>query len=234
MQIWTDDYLNQLAVDAEQQINQDIPVIYQRFCFAVNSGQSVYTLPSFVRGIRRITWRGRKVDPVSFAEFGMLTPATAVQSNTTKIEGSSGRPYWYTLHPTNIFDIRFYPTPNETFDATGDPYSPDFGPKCIIACNRSIDSTFADPTAVLPTYIDRRTRKAYVAWKAFESEGKGQNLKAATYYKSKYQFLITQFLHINEGCYVSKQYSLDDGQLAMDNWRYPKPMLPSNFERVRY
>lgn len=242
MSIWTNEYLNQLATDAEQDINKRIPsLIYYRFCLAVTQGISVYTLPSFVRTVSRVSWLGRKLDPVNWDELTYLTPATAVlnANELDTIPTVIGRPLYYAKHPTNPYDIRLYPTPNLTLSSTAqDPYSPlpeTANPQaCIIACWRNIDSTFSDPTSLLPNYIDRRTRKAYVLWKAFGAEGKGQNLKASAYYKNIYEMLIERFIHINQGAYVSKRYAIEDGLLTIDGFRYPRPILPSNFERVIY
>lgn len=232
MGIWTTNYLEQLAGDAEQQINQEGNFIYKRFCMATVAAQSLYTLPSFVRGVIRITWRGRKLDPVTWEELQQLTPATAAPYTDNQLRG---RPLYYAMHPTNPYDIRFMPTPNESFDGSGDPFSPvTDGSTCIVSCWRNIDSTFTDPTALLPNYIDRRTRKAYVAWKAFESEGRGQDLQASMYYSQKFSFLIEQFKLINTGCYISKRYSLGDGRIEIDNFRYPRPMLPARFENERF
>ncbi len=94
------------------------------------------------------------------------------------------------------------------------------------------NTSFTDLTLTLPPYIDRRTRKAWILWKAFSAEGKGQNSAAASYYMAKYQFLISQFRAINEGCFVSKKYAIDDGTLSINNFRYPRPLMPPNFERV--
>jgi len=233
--IWTDAFLEQLATDAEEDIQQAVTCIYHRFYLPVVAGTSVYTLDPLVRGIKRITWRGRKLDPCSWEDLQILTPHTAVVDNANRVETSQSRPFWYALHPTNIHDIRLYPTPNETFDAvTGDPFSPTPNEaQCTISCWRNIDIT--NPLYSLPTYIDRRTRKAYILWKAFEKEGKGQNLTASKYYAQKYKFLIGQFNSINQSPYVSKRYSLDDGTLStLEARRYPKPMLPPNFERIIY
>lgn len=240
--IWTDTFLQQLSTDAEQDINKRIPsLIYYRFCLATTAGVSVYTLPSFVRTVSRVSWLGRKIDPVNWDELTYLTPATAeLNANAPDtIPSVIGRPLYYAKHPTNPYDIRIYPTPNLTLSATAqDPYAP--SPEtatpqaCIIACWRNIDSTFSDPTSLLPNYIDRRTRKAYVLWKAFAAEGKGQNMKASAYYMKLYEFLIEQFIKINQGCYVAKRYAIEDGLLTIDAFRYPRPILPSNFERVIY
>lgn len=230
MPIFSDDLLNQLAIDAEQQINQDLQCIYTRFCLATVIGQSVYTLPSYVRGVKRVAWRGKKLDPVTFDDMMLLTPATAggFLDNTT-----IGRPLYYCMHPTNPYDIRLFPTPDEAFtDNAEDPFSPSVnGASCIVACWRSTDDIFADPRALLPAYIDRRTRKAFILWKAFENEGKGQNLTASAYYQQKYEFLIQQFMQINDGAYISKRYAVDDGALTIDGFRMPKPFLPTNYER---
>jgi hypothetical protein len=77
-------------------------------------------------------------------------------------------------------------------------------------------------------------RKAYVMWKAFEAEGKGQKQVAADYYKKVYEVLIEKFIQINQGAYIAKRYAIENGLLTIDDFRYPKPILPSNFERVIY
>lgn len=235
--IWSDAYLAQLETDAEQDINKRLgQVIYHRFYLSVTQGVSVVTMPSFVRGIQRITFLGWKLEEVNWDELVWLTPATVFvgPGSSGNVETSQSRPYWYAMHPTNPWDVRLYPTPSVTLLTNGpDPYSPSVNePYCTVSCWRSIDTTSTDPTALLPPYIDRRTRKAFVLWKAFEAEGKGQNLKASAYYKGKYEFLIDRFNSINSSCYLSKKYSIDDGLLTLDQFRYPRPILPSNFERI--
>lgn len=241
--IWTPEFLQQLSTDAEQDINKRIPsLIYYRFCLATTQGISVYALPPYVRTVSRVSWLGRKLDPVNWDELIALTPATAVlhANAPDTISTVIGRPLYYAKHPTNPYDIRIFPTPNLNLSATAqDPYSPlpesaTQSQACIIACWRSIDSSFNDPTALLPTYVDRRMRKAYVLWKAFEAEGKGQNSAAARYYQKIYEVLIEKFVQINNGTYVAKRYAIENGMLTIDNFRYPKPILPSNFEMVRY
>lgn len=241
--IWTDNQINQWLVDAEQDINKRVPsLIYYRFCLQITQGVSVYTLPSFVRTVSRITWLGRKLDPVNWDELTYLTPATAILQNNAggSVNSVVSRPLYYAKHPTNPYDIRLYPTPNLSLAANAqDPYSPlpetaTQNQACIVACWRSVDSTFADPTALLPSYIDRRTRKAFVCWKGFEAEGKGQNLKAAAYYKNLYEEKINTLIQINQVPYLAKRYAIEDGLITIDGFRYPRPILPANFERIIY
>ena len=232
MPIWTDSYLNQLAQDAIGQIASDVQCVWAREALTITAGISVITLPSYVRTVRRVTWRGRSLDPLNWEDLQILSPATIGGF----IESSQSKPLYYAMHPTKIYDIRLYPTPNESFNPSGiNPYSPQVNsPSCIIDYYREPDVTETVPSISLPPYISRYLKKAYVLWRAFSSEGKGQNLRAAGYYKNKYNFLIEQFRSINDGCFVGKRYDLGDGFLGADEFRYPKPILPPNFERVYF
>lgn len=238
IQIWSESYLNQLAKDAEQDINKRVQCIFERFYLPVTLGLQVYTLPSYVRGIQRIQWRGKSLDPLNWEEGQAMTPATVFvgPGNPGNVDSVISRPLYYWMHPTNPYDIRLFPTPDESFDltpSTDDPYSPlPNEPHCVVSCWRSIDLT--SPITSIPAYADRRIRKAFIAWKAFEAEGKGQMQTASTYYQKKYEWLIQKFNLINDSCFISKKYSIEDGMLEIDGFRYPRPVLPSNFERIIY
>lgn len=238
MSIWSDQYLQQLESDASDYILNEVACLYAKFYLPVTFGTSVYTLPSLCKSILRVTWQGKKLDPLSWDELTIITPATVVVNSITREETSISRPQWYAMHPTNIHDIRLYPTPDESFDqvpSSDDPYSPILNEShCTISCWRYVDPVGIDPTAKIPAYIYRRTVKAYVLWKAFNQEGPGQNLTASKYYKGKLDWLIERFRIINSGTFVSKKYTLGGGDSDLENWRYPKPVWPSNFERVIY
>jgi len=231
--IWTDEQLVAWEEDAIGQIAVDVNCIFVRECIPIQRGQSVYTLPPYVRTLRRVTWRGKTLDAESWEELTLLTPATVGGF----IETSLSRPLYYAMHPTNPWDIRVYPTPGETFTIAGEPnpYSPQFNsPSCIIDFYREPDITNSQPAISLPKYALRRISKAYVCWKAFAAEGLGQNLNASKFYQLKYNFLIEKFRAINEGCFVAKKYSVGDGSLSNDTYRYPRPILPTNFEAERF
>ncbi len=235
--IWTDQQLALWASDALADIAVNVPCIFARECIVITMGRSVYTLPNYVRTLRRVTWRGKSLEPASWEELQLLTPATVFlgPESTANVETSQSRPLFYAMHPTNPYDIRLHPCPNESFTISGepDPYSPiPNSPSCIIDYWREPDITGTNPLISLPPYISRRTQKAYVLSVAFAAEGKGQDGDASNYYDKKYQFLLDQFKMINEGCFISKKYSLGDGMLDPQNYRYPRPFLPPNFERT--
>jgi len=236
--IWTDSFLNRLTADAVGQIAVDVPCIFAREAITITKGLSTYTLPSYVRTVRRITWRGRSLDAVSWEELQMLTPATVFVAvgSSSNIESSISRPLYYAMHPTDPYDIRLYPTPDETFLSTGfNVYAPQNNQACcVVDYYREPDLSETVPAISLPIWVARRAKKAYVLWKAFNAEGKGQNLRASKYYKMRYDMLSDAFRLINDSCFVGKKYSIDDGMLTVDNFRYPRPILPSQFERVNF
>lgn len=230
--IWTDDVLNSLAQRAGVDIAMSTNCVYQRFYQEITEGEPLIMLPEYVLGVMRVSWRGVKLDPISWDDMQVLGLTEALISNADQVEATTGRPLWYSLHPTNVRQIRIYPSPQESFIATGDPYSPTPNEaRCSIACYRTPDDL--TPVLTIPSYIDRRTRKAFVLWKCFEMEGKGQSALAAAFYKKKYDFLISQFKRITSGTFVSMRYGLTE-RLPMNKRKWPKPVLPSNFERVDY
>lgn len=232
-QIWSDTYLNQVLLDAAHDIVGQVKCLFDRYYLATTAGTPVYTLPEYTKGVKRITWRGKELTPVSWMELEALAPGQAFVSSGVKVEGTSSVPQFYAFHPTNILDIKFYPTPNESLSATGgDPFSPTPNEeRCTVSCWRAIDD--AIPRATLPGYINRRTRKAYALWRAYGKEGIGQNSKASMYYQERYKFLIDMFRRINSGAFAVIRYQLDDG-LPPRGRRPAKPVLPPNFEQVTY
>ena len=253
--LWTDSFLDQLSTDAEQEICKRIDCLYERICLATTAGVSVYVLDKKIRSLLSVAWLGRRLDAVSWEELQYLTPATAIVNEgsgpsypSTGVETSIGKPLYYAIYPTAPFAIRLYPCPNLSLSASAEnPYGGAYnGQSCVIGYWRNVDISGGSipvsphlPTSslslgLLPTYVARRMQKAYVCWKAFEAEGPGQSGEAARYYQAKFEFLVEKFKSINEGAYVAKRYEIEAGMLTIDQFRYPKPILPSNFEMVIY
>jgi hypothetical protein len=236
--IWSDQQLEQWKQDAIGQIAIDVRCIWQRECLATTRGVSVIRLPNYVRSLARATWRGVSLIPQNWEELTVLTPATVFLHHPPDSAGnieSIGRPQFYAQHPTDPYDIRLFPCPDESFAIIGEPnpYAPQANsPSFIIDYWREPSLTSSDPIISLPPYIERRIQKAYVLWKAFAAEGKGQDMQASGYYQSRYQFLINNFRSINEGTFVAKKYMLGDPLLDPEWGRPPRPSLPSRYERI--
>lgn len=228
MPIWTNEYLNALLEDAEDFITNEVDCIFDRFSLAVTSGQSVYTLPSYVKRIMRITWKGKKVYPLNFQEFCALNPASAVVNESEKVESPISRTLYYVKHPTNFYDIRFWPTPNETITAgTSNLFGSAIASYVIVSCYRTQSTT--QTYLHLSLYIIRRIKKAYMLSRAFAKEGKGQNIQAATYYTKKLDFLIQSLREINSNVFLGKSRILGD---SFDTYAFrtpARPVLPPDY-----
>ena len=224
--IFSDTYLQRLLYEAERDAVNRVDYLFYRISLPIIAGQSVYRLPDEVRKIKRITWRGKKVDPLTWQEVASLSPTSFVGGGAN-FEYSTSVPKYYSLHPNDIRNIRFYPTPNESLPLVEVGLEgPTIGDCCIISCYRNPEQVENTPFQ-LPPYVQRRTTKAYAAWKAFSREGKGQNLTASEYYASKLEWLYRWFALINDGTFVSRRPRLlaESG----DRCKVAKPVLPPNF-----
>ncbi len=224
--IWEDAFLARLAADGEQDMVNRVACLFYRFNQAVTANTSVYTLPVKTSRIRRVTWLGIKLDPITFNDLCMMHPTFVWEDSTNKVDIPTGQPQYYVLHPTNINDIRFFPCPIEDVpDDAKDPYGEGIDTNIVISCFRNVDGT--NEKYQLPDYIYRRAIKAYVLWKAYGAEGKGQSLKASGYYKQKYEYYVGHFDKLNSDSFVSKRYSLN---ASLPGPGGPgRPVLPARF-----
>lgn len=226
--IWDETYLNQLLDDAEEYITSSVNCIYDRFALAITAGQSVYTLPSYVKNVISITWKGKKLHPLTFIEFCEINPASAVVAEATKVESPSSIPHYYVKHPTNYYDIRFWPTPSENITAgTTNLFGSAINSNVIVSTYRTQSTD--QPYLYLPLFLKRRIKKAYILSRAFAKEGKGQDIEASQYYTKKLEYLINALKEINSNVYLGKQHLLNDA-FNINRFGTPgRPVLPPDY-----
>lgn len=230
MLIWDESYLNTLLDDAESYIISALDCIFDRVSIAVTLGQSNYTLPTYVTRILTITWKGKRLTPLSFQEFCIANPASAVVSESAKTESPNSIPQFYVRHPSNYRDIRFWPTPNETIAAgTTNLFGSSIN-TCVIASVYRTESS-DQPYLRLPSYLIRRVKKAYVLSRAFAKEGKGQDIQASQYYTKKLEILMGFLKEINSNVYLGKQRILNDADFAGAFATPARPILPADYPR---
>lgn len=203
MPIWSDSFLSRKAREAEEEIAQTIGCVIDRYCLEGNLGQELYELPTYIHTIRQITWKGKRLDPITYEELrGIIDPKPALgaafedtaYNDLAFAAGATqltiGEPRYY-IYDTNGFNkILLYPVPNETLGTTAaDLWAPaQIGSYCIAEITRNVDLT--GNTYRVPTYLRRRLVKNYVLSKAFAMEGKGQDLEASEYYALQYNFWL--------------------------------------------
>lgn len=229
MEIWSESYLQSQLEEAERYFVNQVDYIFFRFSIPISAGVSCYSLPSFVRKIVRIGYQGYRVEPISYHQMMELCPSSAVVNEGTKNEAPQSRPLYYCLDPKNRWGIKFYPTPPLDIAANDyNIYGSGADNRVVISCWRApLPGT---TSLVLPDYIGRRTRKYYVLSKAFEKEGKGQNIKAAQYHGKKLDFAVEMFKKINSGVFVSKRPRLDESSLLVGRKPH-RPVLPPDYPR---
>lgn len=179
MSVFSTEQLNRYTLAAEQEFSNEFKCIVDRVALPIVSGTSLYTLSDRVIDIRRITYRGIKIDPASHRNlresFGGF--------NST----ASGTPTDYIFNNLGQMVIKLFPTPSETL---AHAQANLFTPTVILAQCIVEFYTLSDGIGYkIPEYIRRRLLKAYVLKQAFLAEGKGQNLKMSKYWGKKWDYL---------------------------------------------
>ena len=197
MPTWDQDYLDRLTKEAEREIVREVSPIYAKESIAIVSGTATYTLPNYARNIIQVTYQGKPVDPLHQSE--------AINLNK-KYVTDPGEPRWYIRSPEDFNVIRLIPVPNENIsaDPTDDVFDSDIiDAKFIVSFFREADTSRA--ILSLPDYVARRLVKHYILKRAFLKEGKGQNLKAAEYYESKYLLYLDLYKKLRERYWMGKK-----------------------------
>ncbi len=211
--IWSNEILDRFVKEAEDHLVNDFPCLIDRLALDITSGTSEYTLPDYVTNIRRITWQGRKLDPMPHRQMReVFQPLT-----------QTGKPYWYIFNNVGLLKIKFFPIPAENFTADQtNLFGSAIPDQVIVEFYRASD--FDEFT--IPTIVKRRTLKAYVLSKCFAIESKGQDLKIAKYYADKFEQLKINFRDVlDELIYLPRKYVMASSYL--DNIAYPsQPLLP--------
>jgi hypothetical protein len=168
--------IDRLAQEGENNFAVDYPCILKRVALSVVSGTSTYTLSDDVISIRRITWKGFKLDPLPHRN------AREVFQNMTQ----QGRPFWYIFNNIGQNNIQFFPCVNESIASVStNLYSFEIPNRVIVEYFQAPDFV----NAIIPSYFRRRLLKAYVLRGCFNIEGQGQNLKNSKYFKERWRVL---------------------------------------------
>jgi len=220
MSIFSDEYLQYLLDRSEVDFSQAIPCIFYRFSLSITQGTSQYTLPTGVINILRVTWKGERVFPWEHSDTR--------QSNWMKPQNlsSQGKPKFYLSREYGYGQIKFHPIPNETVAADDtNIYGSDIANRVIISAYR-----LADPTGTtyrLPEAIRERMGKYYAMYKAYQREGKGQDLIAAAYFERKHKLALSQFRKIIMKIPAAIQLQFGPTGMHRDN-KPAKPLMPSD------
>lgn len=190
MSIWDSATIQRYIGDGEIAIATLLKCIYMRKSLTITEGQELIVLPDDLLSIERVSWLGKKLDPMPLRDFQKINV----------IEGES-LPLFYIFNQQGQNTIKFYPLPPQAVAADDSGImGPTVGTTVIVAYWQLPNSS----TVLLPTYIRQRIIKLYVLWKCFQMEGPGQNLKSAARFKAKYEFYMGWYKKVNAGHFIAK------------------------------
>ncbi len=211
--LFASDVITRFSQQGEQDFAEECPCIHKRISLNVTAYSHTYNLPDDVLSLRRVTWKGKKLDPLPHRGFREV-----FQSAT-----QAGDPFWYIFNNIGLNQIRLFPTPSSSLaPPTSSLYAE-------VAINAGvIVDYFQAPdfvNAVIPLYVRRRLLKAYALYGCFNIEGEGQNLKNAQYHLKKYQFLRGKYKQLINDLH-NKPRKLVVSGIQASNYFPGSPILP--------
>lgn len=216
MSLFSSEQLARFEEQGEESFHNECHCLIDRIALPIEENESLYTLPNEVVDIRRVTYRGIRIYPISHRSmrkyFDGINP--------------TGTPTNYIYDNNGELVIKLFPTPAETIA----PVQANLMSRDVIQ-TQCIVEYYLMPDGVgfkLPSFIRRRLLKAYVLKCAFSVEGKGQNLKAAKYWSDKWDYMMEAYCSAVRGL-ISTPRKLIASNLDYDlvkQLRVPRPVLP--------
>lgn len=217
MPIFDSATVNRMVQQGEQNISVDKPFLTDRYSPPVVAGTGTYVLPNYVLSIRRVTYKGMKLDPLPQRNQREIFQGADQQS----------KPFWYIFNNLGQNTIKIFPTPSENLSAGSGAtlYTTDI-PNClIIEFWRVADSS----TFKVPAYLRRQLLKQYAAKQLLMLEGSGQNKKLSKFFEEKWKTVKQSFIdHIDYMATTPRKMIV--GEISGQNYFPASPILPiSNF-----
>lgn len=175
--------------EGEQLVTQEYNMLVQRMSPLIVAGTQAYTMPDFVKSIRRVTYLGTKLDPL---------PDRLLREAFQKGD-QAGKPAWYIFDNAAATQIKFFPKPAVTIAAqTGNLFaSPAINNGVIVEFFRISDN--AD--WILPLTLRRQLLKQYTAKRCYSIEGPSQSMKAAKYFSQRWELKKKAFFSLMDEFY---------------------------------
>ncbi len=195
----------------ENEISTDIPFLVDRYTFATTSGVGTYTVPDYILSIRRVTWLGKKLEPLTARD----------QREVFQAATQSGTPYFYIFNNVGQNKLKLFPSPPTVGAVSGNLWGNNLKNGLVIEFYRATDNS----TFVIPSWIKRRLLKAYVAKRSYAIDGAGSNLKLVDYYTNKWDYQKTLFRELLNDLYSTPR-KLVVNSLGNTNHFPGEPILP--------
>jgi len=226
---FTDSQISKWGQDYEKELCAKFDFLADRLSLEIISGTGEYELPNYVTNIRSVLYKGKELH----AKGGRASIITGDLPFGTTLNA----PYEYQVSGMGLRVIRLLPTPGDSipvYTGAGGLWTVEADrDACIVEFYRTPHARVYDQTLMLPKWFRRYVLKDYICWKAFNSEGPQQDIKAAMYYEERRNANEGYCSDIKSAMYRSYHRVLSETkQIAK---RKPgRPVLPSNFGYPTY
>lgn len=242
MALFTTATLDRFNTEGLQEFSQKHPFLVKRASITSVNGTKNYSLDSNILAIRRVTWKGKRLDPL---------PQRFVQDDNIS-QTAKGTPLFYVFNNATFPSLDFYPIPNEAITAgTTDLWGSDIASKIIyeyyalpetstiIIVPRSTiagddrvttagDNRDVNVSEFLPVFLNNRTLDVHTKLRRAEIETKAQDKNAEDYFSGRWEFLITWNGILLDDLLTAPGRIRDGGTVRYIN-KIPTPRLPSTF-----
>jgi hypothetical protein len=219
MPLWDAATLTRFSQEAEDIFAREFPCIIDRIALDIIADTHTYTLSDYIIDIRKITWKGVRIDPLFHRSFREYQPSLT----------SRGKPTDYIFNNIGQSQIRFFPIPTESIATINtDLWGAEIANRVIVEYYRTPNYT----TFTIPTFFRRRLIKAYVLRQCFAIEGKGKNLKAVKYWDNKWNNLKEIYGLLLEELINQPRRLIVGTTSRTSNFILPRPQLPEAYRNI--
>jgi hypothetical protein len=216
MALFSTEQIRRFFDQGEETLSTEKDILFDRTSLEVVSGTSRYELPDYCTSIKRVTWKGYRLDPLPARDFrNIFQSATQV-----------GRPFWYIFNNIGAATIQFFPAPGESLSTITDVWNTagtdDWLEAAVVEFARVANQTL--PFSI-PSFFRRQILKYYTAAQCYSMDGSGQNTKLAKYFEEKWQIRKNDFFGWIDEIH-SKSRKLIVNEITSSNYFPAAPVLP--------
>ena len=213
------------AESGEEALCTEYNLLVDRHIIPIVENEYLYEVPEYCYNIRRITYRGRQLNPYS--------GSAQMWSGSTPLRYSQGEPREYIYNFIGRKTIRLYPTPAESLSVIGneDPWSGSvIREKCVMEFFRTPD--FSGEEFRIPAWIRDQLVENYAILRMSQQDSQAFDNKTIKHYEWKWNkdrentSALKDMLH---RCIPKGMMFVGGGTFR--ELRPARPTLPWNFGR---
>jgi hypothetical protein len=177
MSVYDNPDVDYFSEAAEEELCREFNLIVDRYVLAITADEYLYEIPSYCYNIRRITYRGRQLNPSSGSQ--------QIWSGSSPQRYSQGEPREYIYNFLGRKTIRFFPTPAESLSGSGDGWAGSvIRDQCVLEFYRTPD--FDNEYLRIPSWLREQFCENYAILQMAKMDNQGFDSKTLKHYGLKW------------------------------------------------